>query len=358
MTSGWRSPVLVGLLLTLLDTIAADTWNTAHIDEALVQASVFATRSYYAGGPTCVLSDDGQVCLCYYTAGIQPAGGNTNSTFSSRDPAFFFRLPDYDANRGSRFVAVTVASDVWLLTDAGDIVVLLGVSADERPGPPATDERQWQPGFIDAGLDPVLALSVHPFPVYGPMATDAALGRREFCALRTDGAVTCHALTLPPDGLANLADSQWRDGPGWYDVTANVTASDVCGTGAADGLCVFSGTPASQVRESLGSVIAVLDSRPCPLGELDGFAGLTGDGSSACTAGVSELCSVLWAGETGVFSGRREGEGACQTASSCRRHSFSAVDAAKPPDMRGGVRTAELLDAAEASSVAREARLS
>jgi hypothetical protein len=89
------------------------------------------------------------------------------------------------------------------------------------------------------------------------MATDAALGRREFCALRTDGAVTCHALTLSPDALASLPASQWVAGPGWYDVTANVTAADVCGTGAADGLCIYSGTPASQVRDSRVYVCAV-----------------------------------------------------------------------------------------------------
>lgn len=258
-----RTATLLVLLYTLLlscwapsAVFAADTLDVLDVEAK----KTVSTRIWAGAGPTCALSDDGTRCFCWWLGSTTPSSGSTQ-TVASDDPAFFVALPT--GIGASRFLSVNVASDIWLVTDAGDVVVIVGRLAtsltDATPGSSTAAAPVWAVGVIFGGESPILSVAPHPVPTTGAdRNSDVAgvAGRREVCFLRLEGHMACHVLQLDGSGWDGSAGTRtdlgnWISaggGSGYYNMSAVLTpATTICGSGASEA-CRYNGVPLFQVR--------------------------------------------------------------------------------------------------------------
>ena len=262
----------------------ADLWNlidavtvsmvaptSQYLSQALQNAAskTLVTRSFYAAGAICALSASLQQALCWWSAGTAPSGGDA-ATRSLRDPSFTVGLPA-GLPAGRRIVQVHIATDLWLLTDGGDIVVVLEAGGSRTPAraftpPHATAPPPRTMAVILGGANPFVTLAVHdwaafddPAPSYGALGPYRAytgggmsahpsavfVGSREFCAIRADGETWCARFSLPQ---GELPPAELLTSGKWFNITASslLSPSSACGYGSS--ACASSGGPYTTVR--------------------------------------------------------------------------------------------------------------
>lgn len=249
--------------------------NTQYIATIAGSNPLFTTRSFYRAGPTCSISSTGTSAYCWWPAGSAPLSGASHSV-STDDPSFFITIPS--GLSGKIFISVTVATDIWLLTDVGEIVIAFWASGTDKLPTQTTANRLAQlnsggftssatgvilPSFASAeggALNPVLSISVHPFPS-GSNANAGFAGRRDFCTIHADGDTRCWSLILSTAGISasyTLPIGTLQAG-GWYDISSSVVAAtNVCGSPTAPSgasiytmttsLCTATGVPQTRIN--------------------------------------------------------------------------------------------------------------
>jgi hypothetical protein len=253
--------------------------NTQWVASIAGANPVFSTRSFYRAGPTCSISADGKSAYCWWGPGSAPLAGASHSV-SASDPSFMIKVPTGGGLLGKLFVSLTVATDVWLLTDAGEIVIAFWASGNDKLPTQNAANRQSSldstgftanaigvingtfSGSEGGTLNPVLSISVHPYPV-GTNANLGFEGRRDFCTVHADGDTRCWSLTVTAPASSQTSWSLASIGTlkgTWYDITSKVTAAtNVCGSPTTPSntsalytmttaLCAATGVPQTKVN--------------------------------------------------------------------------------------------------------------
>lgn len=88
--------------------------------QQLSTVDTLSARSTFGVGRTCALVSDGRDVLCWATAGSIPAWETSQDSMFRLSVTELSGLP----GRPTRFLHVSVARDVWLITDSGSIVVI------------------------------------------------------------------------------------------------------------------------------------------------------------------------------------------------------------------------------------------